>query len=287
MHLKNIFYKLMMVIGGKNSKGLELARKCGLNSAEVMDYIYRRVPTPIGNGFLGTWADSLFLEFPTWKSIRQRRKNIQYVLLNILKGRLEREPEREIKILDLASGYSQYVFSVLDMLEKGTDKIYVEMRDKNKVCEQHINSANKNGYNVKYVCADITNESDYDFNNKFDIIILAGFYDSIGMGETRTIDSTMKFICRTMNDDGLFIYSYQSSHVDSALVNELFTDTNSVPLSMGERPQIDVQYIMDNEGLKHIGQIADSESRYTVVVAGKASSNVDYVQKLLSVKKGE
>lgn len=284
MSLKGIIYKLIMNTVGKNSKGIELAQTCGLNSAEVMDYIYRRVPSPKGKGFLGTWADSIFLNFPTWESLRKRKLNIQNVLYHIIKERLTREPDREIKILDLASGYSQYIFPVLDKLEGDASKIYVEMRDKNKSCEEHIQSANKKGYNVKYVQADITKESDYDFSNTFDIIILAGFYDSIGMGELGTIEHTMELAKKTMNNDGLFIFSYQSSHVDSNLVNELFNDTYGVPLSMGERPKVDMQHIMNRAELQNIGQISDNEGRYTVVVSAKKDANVSPVKTLLQGK---
>ena len=261
MSLKGIIYKLIMNTVGKNSKGIELAQKCGLNSAEIMDYIYRRIPTPIGNSFLGTWADSIFLNFPTWESLRKRKMNIQNALYHILKERLTREPDREVKILDLASGYSQYIFPVLDKLEGDASKIYVEMRDKNKSCEEHIYNANKKGYNIKYVQADITKESDYDLSNTFDIIILTGFYDSIGMGEIHTIEYTMELIQKIMRDDALFIFSYQSSHVDSNLVNELFNDTYGVPLSMGERPKVDIQHIMNKSELQNVGQISDNEGK--------------------------
>jgi hypothetical protein len=249
-----------------------------------MDYIYRRIPTPKGNSFLGKWADGIFLGFPTWESIRKRKTNLQNILYHIIKERLTREPEREIKILDLASGYSQYIFPVLDKLESGISNIYVEMRDKNTSCAEHIYAANKKGYNIKFVPADITKESDYDLSNKFDIVILAGFYDSIGMGEHNTIEYTMKLVSNIMREDALFIFSYQASHVDSNLVNELFNDTYGVPLSLGERQKVDMQFMMNNTGFKNIGQISDNEGRYTIVVSAKSDAKVDFIQNLLTGK---
>ena len=141
MGLRGSIYKLIMNTVGKSSKGIQIAQTCGLNSAEMMEYIYRRKPTPVGKSFLGEWADNIFLNFPTWKSLRQRKQNLQNILYHIIKGRLEREPEKEIKVLDLASGYSQYMFAVLDKLGDGASKIYVEMRDKNIRCEECINKA--------------------------------------------------------------------------------------------------------------------------------------------------
>jgi len=285
MSLRGTIYKLIMNSAGKNSKGIQIAKKCGLNSAEMMEYIYRRMPTPVGKSFLGTWADSIFLKFPTWNYLRQRKQNLQNILYHILKGRLEREPENEIKVLDLASGYSQYIFAILDKLGDSASKIYIEMRDKNVGCEEYINNANKNRYNIKYVKADILKEEDYDLSNTFDIIILAGFFDSLGMGEVNKIEHTMNLVKKIMNINALFIFSYQASHVDYALVNELFNDTYGVPLSMGERQKVDIQFMMKETGFNRIGQIEDADGCYPIVVAAQTDTVIDYIDKVLSVSK--
>lgn len=282
MSLRGRFYKFVVRTIGKQSEGIEIAKTYGLNSAEMMEYVYRHVPAPRGNGFLGIWADKVFLEFPTWNSIRKRKANLQNMIYHILRQRLDKDPGKEIKVLDLASGYSQYIFPVLSKLGEDANKIYVEMRDKNPDCESHLKRANTDNYNIKFVLNDITKEENYDLNNKFDIVILAGFYDSIDMKEVTTINNTMKFINKIMNDDALFIYSYQASHVDAELVNELFRDTNGVPLSMGERPKIDMQYIMSEAGFKTIGQMSDEEGRYPLVISAKTSADIDFVEKFLT-----
>lgn len=284
MSLKGIIYKFIMNTIGKNSEGITIAKTYGLNSAEMMEYVYLRVPSPNGKGLFGTWADSIFLDFPTWKSLRERKKNIQNILYNILKGRLEREPEKEIKILDLASGYSQYIFHVLDKLEDKAAKIYVEMRDKNLSCEKNISKYNKREYNVKFVKADITKEEDYDFSNKFDIILLTGFFDSIGMSDTNIIEHTIKLVDKIMREDALFIFSYQASHVNADLVNELFTDTNGIPLSMGERSKVDIKYFLESANFTNIGHVADKEGCYPIVVSVKKDSNVDFIKRVLDNK---
>ena len=283
MSLRGSIYKLIMNIAGKSSHGIEIAQTYGLNSAEMMEYIYRRVPTPVGKNILGYWADSIFLNFPTWKSLRQRKQNLQHILYYIIKGRLEREPEKEIKILDLASGSSQYIFTVLNKLGDKASKVYVEMRDKNIVCGEHINNANKNKYNVKYVKADILKEEDYDLSNTFDIIILAGFFDSLGMGEANKIEHTMNLVKKIMNIGALFIFSYQALHVDTALVNELFNDTYGVPLSMGERTGIDIKFLMKETGFNNIGQIQDSDGCYPVVISAQTDTVIDYIDKILAM----
>ena len=281
MSLKGKFYKYIMKTAGKNSKCIQLATTCGLNSAEMTDYIYNNLPAATTKGFGGKLADSIFLNLPTLKSLRKRKQNLQNVLYYIINGRLERDSENEIRILDLASGYGQYIFPVLDKLGERAGKIYVEMRDINPSCENHIYAQNKNNYNIKFINADMKKEEYYDLNNKYDIVILTGFYDSIGMNNIRIIESTMKLAEKIMNDNGLFIYSYQESHTNSALLNELFNNTNRVSFSMGDYSKTDIYDCAKKSGFNQIGKIIDNEGVYPIVISAKSKINVDVMKKMI------
>ena len=280
MGFKQSIYRLIMKTCGQHSKGIQIAQEYGLNSAELMDYVYSRNLTPQGDTFLGRWADSLFINFPTWISIRKRKQNLQNTMLLLLKGMLKELSGKNIRVLDLASGYGHYIFSVLDKLGEDASRIYVEMRDNNFECEKHINLLNKKGYNVKFVLSDIMDETSYDTENKFDLIILAGFYESVDVHDIKTIEHIMGLVKSIMHDDSLFLFSYQATHVDSSLVNALFRDSNNAPLFMGERNNTDMQYFIKRNELTFHGQISDDENRYPLVLVSKQGSDRVYIKNI-------
>ena len=263
-----LLYRFLAETFGPQSKGYQLCEKYGINSAEVMDYVYKNEPQ--GNGFTKL-IDSIFLNYPTWKSIRERKSNLEEILKNFI-VKIAKE-NKQIEILDLASGYGQYIFSVLEDLKNIKHLVNIEMRDKDNSCKIAIETKAKiNKINASFVQADILDKKAYDQNKKYDIIILSGFYDSL-RNDIQVIPDTMYIVNNLLKDNGIFIFTNQVTHQDLALVNKLFNDTEQCPVDMIERENEIMEYFAKRSNFKTLAVKIDSQNRYSVISVQKLNKN--------------
>ena len=265
-----LFYRFLAESFGNQSKGFQLCEKYGVNSAEVMDYVYKNVPQ--GSNFFSKYLDSVFLNYPTWNSIRERKSNLEETLKTFIRKFVKEK--NHVEILDLASGYGHYIFSVLEDLKDIKDMVHVEMRDKNDACKVAIETRSKiNKVNVSFVLSNILDNDAYDKNKKYDIVILSGFYDSL-RNDIQVIPDSMYLINTLLSDNGIFIYTNQVSHQDLALVNKFFTDTEQCPVGMIERENEIMEYFSKRANFKTLAVKVDSQNRYSVITAQKLNNNV-------------
>ena len=103
------FVRLVMKLGGLLSDGVRLGHQTGFDSGGTLDYVYRN--SPAGLGLPGRIVDRIYLDSVGWRGIRQRKLNIQELLLKAMAN--VAADGRPIRLLDIAAGQGRYVLDAL------------------------------------------------------------------------------------------------------------------------------------------------------------------------------
>jgi alpha-beta hydrolase superfamily lysophospholipase len=101
-----------MKTGGRLSKGIDLGWRSGFDSGLTLDYVYENKAQ--GATRLGRFIDHGYLNSIGWRGIRQRKKNLEKLLRNVIeKTHTEGRP---VRIVDIAAGGGRYVLETLRAL---------------------------------------------------------------------------------------------------------------------------------------------------------------------------
>ena len=94
---------------GRLSGGIRIARRDGLTSGRMLDYVYRNEPS--GAPVVGRFLDRIYLSNKAWRAVRIRKRH----LTELLEWAIRRQLEAcgEAFILDVASGQARYLLDVL------------------------------------------------------------------------------------------------------------------------------------------------------------------------------
>jgi alpha-beta hydrolase superfamily lysophospholipase/SAM-dependent methyltransferase len=101
-----------MKTGGRLSKGIDLGWRSGFDSGLTLDYVYENKPQ--GTTRLGRFIDRGYLNSIGWRGIRQRKKNLEKLLRNVIeKTHAEGRP---VRIVDIAAGGGRYLLETMRAL---------------------------------------------------------------------------------------------------------------------------------------------------------------------------
>ena len=79
----------------------------------------------------------------------------------------------------------------------------------------------------------------------------------------------MNLIYDVLNENGYFVFSVQTGHVDLEMTNAVFKDFNNKPLEMAIWSDEKIAEILDEIGFKVIGKKSDKYDNYQVYLAQK------------------
>jgi alpha-beta hydrolase superfamily lysophospholipase len=101
-----------MKTGGRLSKGIDLGWRSGFDSGLTLDYVYENKAQ--GATRLGRFIDHGYLNSIGWRGIRQRKKNLEKLLRNVIEK--THAESRPVRIVDIAAGGGRYVLETLRAL---------------------------------------------------------------------------------------------------------------------------------------------------------------------------
>ena len=102
--------RLFLNTAGRLSQGIRIGLATGFDSGAMLDYVY----TNEANGFtpVGRLIDRVYLNSPGWHGIRERRRNLQRTLSDVVE--VVHETGKDPHILDIATGHGRYVLDTID-----------------------------------------------------------------------------------------------------------------------------------------------------------------------------
>ena len=156
MKLKTLWNKFIVETVGPYSTGLTLEKKFGLESAAVLNHIYKNEPA--GENMLGVWLDKKFVTNAIWDAIRRRKANIAEALNDVLHEFFDKRAYSTVKICDYACGYSNYIIETLKHYER--EKFEIVFIDKDMKSQFELREPIRNFQNVqtRFKRCDITTD---------------------------------------------------------------------------------------------------------------------------------
>lgn len=249
---------------GQTSNGLRLCKKHGFTSGKMLDYIYQNEPS--GKLFIGKIIDSLFIRHVGWEVIRTRKNNLVSSLGKAID--LSLNGNKEVYIVDVASGPARYILEALDKHKNAI--IFATCRDiDNRWLDEGQEKAKILGLdNIEFKLGDALNSDSYKLLRRTpDIIVSSGFYDWITDDEI--IKKSIRIIYDNLKTGGYFVFTNQSGHVNLEMVQEVFSDFNGDPLRMTIRSADLMNTWTREAGFTVLETISDKAGYYSVTLAKK------------------
>lgn len=267
MKLKTLWNKFIVETVGPYSTGLQLEKKFGLESAAVLNHIYKN--TPAGENALGIWLDKKFVTNAIWNAIRRCKANISDAVNETLHEFFDKRAYSSVKICDLACGYSNYIIEILKYYKR--NQLEIEFIDKDIKSQYELREPLREFKNVKasFKRSDITNDRTYNFVGAPDIMILSGYFDTICKDEVQ-IEYILRHVFESLNPEGYFIFTTQNTNYNIKTVDELFEDYSNKKVQKEEKDIDKIRNMAEIAGFEILSEKVDNENRYCVYIAKKA-----------------
>ncbi len=248
---------------GQWSDGIKLASTEGFTSGEMLDYIYKNKAQ--GKNLVGKMIDKIYLNHRGWQVVRIRKDNLAKNIRQAVWKTLSKQ--NDVFICDIASGPAKYILEVLEDFKNRN--VYAQIRD---IDERWLKkakiTANEKSLKLDYKVADALNPKDFVFDKKSpDIMVASGFYD--WFNDEEVLKKSMTLIYNALSENGYFVFSVQTGHVDLEMTNAVFKDFNNKPLAMAIWSDEKIAEILKEIGFKVVDKKSDKYDNYQVYLAQK------------------
>lgn len=260
--MSRIFLKYV----GALSNGIRLGLIHGFDSGISLDYVYKN--TPSGRNILGKLLDKIYLNNRSWKSVRQRKKNLEALLLIAIDKVLDNK--QTVNILDIASGNGGYLF---DFIAENNKKInHVLMRDyvNINVLQGVSNLKEKN----------IIQQVDFEWGDAFSeqslttlpkdrtIAIASGFYELFD--NNQMVIRSLKGVADSLEKGGFLIFTTKIWNPNlEYMARVMSSHKDGKAWLLRRRYQLEIDQLMREAGFIKVTQRVDSWGIFTVTLVQK------------------
>lgn len=261
----NAFYalqRLMLGSLGRLSQGMRIGLAQGFDSGASLDYVYRNQAA--GALWIGKSIDRGYLDAIGWRGIRQRKRQLQQALSELIDQHPAGQP---LRILDIAAGGGRYV---LETVKRFQDRdIRVTLRDfepANLQAAQQLAHQLQLANPIALECRDAFADASYaDGAEKFDIVIVSGLYELFS--DNALVLRSLHGIARQMNTGGHLVYTGQPWHPQLLMIAKTLTNHQGQPWRMRPRPQAEMDALVTSSGWRKLSTQVGLAGIFTVSVA--------------------
>jgi alpha-beta hydrolase superfamily lysophospholipase/SAM-dependent methyltransferase len=240
--------RLVLRTAGRLCGGIDLGWKTGFDSGQSLDYVYENRPR--GHLLVGKWADRVYLNAVGWRGIRQRRKNLQKLLLSAIEQlRVGGQP---VRIMDIAAGCVESI-----MLRDNTPANLQAARE--LATQLQVPG-------VQFMEADAFDEESLAaVEPPPNIVIVSGLYEL--RPENAPVRASLRGIARSLRHGGLFIYTGQPWHPQLEMIARVLTNREGQPWVMRRRTQEELDDLVRAAGFEKLEMEIDPHGIFTVSLA--------------------
>ncbi|WP_455217123.1 bifunctional alpha/beta hydrolase/class I SAM-dependent methyltransferase [Kaarinaea lacus] len=249
---------------GRLSDGVRLGWESGFDSGRTLDYVYRNQAKGVTP--LGRLIDRQYLDAIGWQGIRQRGKNLQTLLNQVI--RMYHARGDAVHIMDVASGPGRYLLTTLQDLDE--DKTFVTCRDwDTKGLQQGQALAGSLSLrNVIYERADAFAPEAYEnLKLQADIVVVSGLYELFS--DNQKIATSLQGIASAIEEGGYLIYTNQPFHPQQELIARTLINREQQPWVMRLRSQQEMNQLVRSAGFTPLQTLMDEHGIFTVTLARK------------------
>lgn len=255
--------------GGLLSDGVRLGHETGFDSGSTLDYVYRN--TASGLGPVGRMVDRQYLESIGWRGIRQRKVNLEELLLKAMA--VLHADGRAIRVLDIAAGHGRYVLDALTRAPIPPESIVlrdysdINVRDGSLLIESR---------NLKSVAR-------FEQGDAFDRAAVAGAQPRPTVGivsglyelfpDNEPVARSLAGMGDAIEPGGYFVYTGQPWHPQLELIARALTShRGGQAWVMRRRTQAEMDQLVEAAGFEKIEQRIDEWGIFTVSLARRKHS---------------
>lgn len=252
--------------GARLSEGLRLGQETGFDSGSTLDYIYRNQPS--GRSALGRLIDRHYLNAIGWRGIRQRKLNLEALLLKAQAHLRQAGIAR--RILDIAAGHGRYILDALAQFPEPPEE--VRLRDYSERNVQHGQTLIRQ----RGLDALVTFEQGDAFDAEAlaalsprpTLIVVSGLYELFA--DNALINRSLRGLTTALEPGGYLIYTGQPWHPQLEFIARALTShRDGAPWVMRRREQAEMDLLVARHGLQKITQRTDDWGIFTVSLARK------------------
>jgi alpha-beta hydrolase superfamily lysophospholipase len=247
---------------GRMSDGIRIGWRCGFDSGESLDYVYRNKAA--GFSPLGKLVDRVYLSSPGWSGIRVRKIHLQ----SLLRSALERvnDTGQPVQLLDIACGVARYVLEVLKVMPQ----VSAQLRD---WAPANLEAARKLAEQLQVSRVEFTQGDAFDreallaIRPRPNVAIVSGLYELFP--DNQMVFRSLQGLAGALQDDGYLIYTNQPWHPQLEMIARVLTNRDGKPWVMRCRAQAEMDDLVRNAGFEKLEMLIDADGIFTVSLARK------------------
>jgi alpha-beta hydrolase superfamily lysophospholipase/SAM-dependent methyltransferase len=257
-----------MKTGGRLSKGIALGWRSGFDSGLTLDYVYEnkaRGTTP-----LGRLIDRNYLNSPGWRGIRQRKENLETMLVRLIaRVHADRLP---VRILDVASGGGRYLLETMRALpEIPMTGVLRDYKQENVEAAKRLATV----FGLTNVTVELGNAFDRSsiaaLNPRPTIAIVSGLFELFP--ENAGVLESLRGLAEAIEPGGYLIYTNQPWHPQVEFIARVLRNREGKPWIMRRRTTAEMDELVSVAGFEKKEMEVDEWGMFTVSVARSGGSS--------------
>jgi alpha-beta hydrolase superfamily lysophospholipase/SAM-dependent methyltransferase len=252
---------------GRLSKGVDLGWRSGFDSGLTLDYVYENKAQ--GATRLGRFIDHGYLNSIGWRGIRQRRKNLEKLLRNLIeKTHAEGRP---VRIVDIAAGGGRYVLETMRALPE--IPMTALLRDYK---QENVDAATR----LAQDCG-LTNVT-VAFGDAFDRASLAAIEPRPTIGivsglfelfpSNTGVLTSLRGLADAIEPGGHLVYTNQPWHPQVEFIARVLRNREGQPWIMRRRTTAEMDELVHTAGFEKVTMEVDEWGIFTVSIARRRAA---------------
>lgn len=256
----NLFWKISrasMSTVGRLSQGMRLGYQRGFSSGQMLDYVYQNEPrgwTP-----LGKLIDHFYLNSIGWVCIRERRKNLQRLLLEALESLSAKT------LADIAGGPGRYLLEVLRDYRDPELRAIVQDRDEHGLEEGRKLATEWGESRVIYQAGDAFDSSSLAALGPLDVAVVSGLYELFP--DNGPVRQSLNGLASAVRPGGYLLYTNQPFHPTLELIAETLRHADGERWVMRCRSTAEMDTLVAEAGFQKCRSLIDRHGIFSVSLA--------------------
>ncbi|PZR73729.1 MAG: hypothetical protein DLM73_10255 [Chthoniobacterales bacterium] len=257
-----------MKTGGRLSKGIDLGWRSGFDSGLTLDYVYENKAQ--GSTALGRFIDHGYLNSIGWRGIRQRKKNLEKLLRNVIeKTHAEGRP---VRIVDIAAGGGRYLLETIRALPE--IPMTALLRDYK---QENVDAATRLARDLGLSNVTVGSGNAFDRDSlaalepRPTIGIVSGLFELFPSNSE--VLTSLRGLADAIEPDGFLVYTNQPWHPQVEFIARVLRNREGEPWIMRRRTTGEMDELVRTAGFEKSTMEVDEWGIFTVSVARRGSRN--------------
>ena len=256
-----------MKTGGRLSKGIALGWRSGFDSGLSLDYVYENKPQ--GSTPLGRFIDQGYLNSIGWRGIRQRKKNLEKLLRNVIEE--THAKGRGVRILDIAAGGGRYLLETIRAVSEIPMTAMLRDYKQENVDAARRLAADLGLTNVTIVPGDAFDRTSLGaIDPRPTIGIVSGLYELFP--SNAAVLNSLRGLADAIEPGDHLIYTNQPWHPQVEFIARVLRNREGEPWIMRRRTTAEMDELVRTAGFEKMKMEVDEWGIFTVTVARRVES---------------